>query len=565
MSHLPKKEILELVLNEAVGSTSFLTLYPGFQYFQKEIRGHRGLIAYIPSTTAWVGASDPVCSDPSILEELIFAFFAEAEKHGKTAMILPVAKNTAEIVRNKKLLAIQVGCDPWFNLRVASAKLPSVKQLLAKGAIVQSFDPAKIESREYVEIEEVAKSWLESKNMLPLGFLNQMAPWVHLQYKKYFRVIYNGHQIGYLVAVPTRKNKAWYLVDIVRLPNAPAGTTELLIMEAMKELYAIGAEEVSLGLCPLYLPDEEEKKNLPRAYKIIDFCFNKMDSFYSFKSLFQYKEKFNPTEWQPMYLVASKPSLSLLALFSLFRVMLPHSLPKILWSSLMGFFAKFHFKKIFSKSLTNQIVLRGMPQSLLEFLFRIKVTLTLIIINILFFSVANKNGGNLNIQFIESYAYQWNHFIANGVSLKSLQMLVIPSLLHWNLGHLSTNIAFLVLFVTTLELLAGSAIVSVGYFFGVILSNPLTTIAMAPILYLFSPQAMMDFTQILDVGSSLGIFACIGILGYLVKYSKTFIALVSTGVLIVAYFQQDLLSLNHLTAIVIGLALARYFIPKEYA
>jgi len=316
-------------------------------------------------------------------------------------------------------------------------------------------------------------------------------------------------------------------------------------------------------MSPLVCLDQEEKKKHPRAYQFLDFTFKHLNLFYNFRSLYQYKVKFNPDAWEPNYLIASTRSLGPMAYYSLFRVLLPHGITSIIYSSILGILRRFDPNFILSKLSSNKIVLRGVPQSFFEFLFRIKTTLVLITTDILFYSVANDSSGHLHHRFINEYAYRWSRVLEHGLSIESFQMLIIPSLLHWNFTHLFTNLIFLTLFVGLLEMLAGSTLVSVAYLCGILFSNPITSIVITPILYLFSPQSAAHFMDVLDVGSSLGIFSCIGVLAYLLRYTKTFLIIITICVGVISYYENDLLSLNHLTAIAIGLGLARFFIPKE--
>jgi hypothetical protein len=49
-----------------INSTSFQTLYPGYRYFMIVIEGETGIIAYVDTPTAWIGASEPVVSKENL-------------------------------------------------------------------------------------------------------------------------------------------------------------------------------------------------------------------------------------------------------------------------------------------------------------------------------------------------------------------------------------------------------------------------------------------------------------------------------------------------------------------
>ncbi len=563
MNNLASQNLAEFISNEGTCSTSMLTLYPGYQYFEINIRGFRGAIAYVDTQSVWVGAGDPVLSHPGILEEFISEFFEEAKKNRKVAYILPASKAISDLARKRDLLSFQIGSEPWFKLGGIHPNLAQARQLLKKGATVKAFDPEKLEAREHIEIEEITRGWLKSRKMPALGFLNRLEPWIGLEFKRYFHVIYNGLQVGYLAAVPIKSKRAWYLVDLIRAPNAPVGTTELLVVEAMRQLELEGAKEVSLGMSPFVRFSNTEDSVYPYLYKVMDFSLNRMGFIYNFKLLFEYKKKFGPSNWEPLYFVCSEKRVNPLGLFRLMRVVMPHGFMSILRAVVANSFSQIDSQVLAKRFLTHKILLRSMPSSFLEFVMRSKATLTLAVVNVLFYSVTSGDDGHLRAKLASKHAYQWTRLIEHGFSLESIKLLVIPSVLHWDLSHLFTNLIFLSVFVGLLELLAGTEVVGIAFLSGVILSNPLTSALIIPIVGLFSNETLIHFKQSQDVGSSLGIFSCMGVLAYFFRHTKAALSILVLGVLAVAYLQQDLLALNHLIAIAIGFMFIQYFLPKD--
>ena len=141
--------------------------------------------------------------------------------------------------------------------------------------------------------------------------------------------------------------------------------------------------------------------------------------------------------------------------------------------------------------------------------------------------------------------------------------MTIPALLHWNYFHLGFNLFLFLTFVLFLELLAGSTVVAAAYALGTLASNTITSIIFMPWIHWFFPDFLSKFSGDLDVGSSLGIFSCLGACIYLFKYNHIIFPLMSVLIVGAAFYQSSLQSLNHLVAISLGFLLVRYLYPKE--
>jgi lysylphosphatidylglycerol synthetase-like protein (DUF2156 family) len=92
----------------------------------------------------------------------------------------------------------------------------------------------------------------------------------------------------------------------------------------------LGVEEVSLGNAPL-ANAEQNPCLYGREEKAVKFLFDRFNRYYGYKSLFEFKKKYQPA-WQGRYL-GVRPSVNLvLAAVALVRVHLPQGLLRILWS-----------------------------------------------------------------------------------------------------------------------------------------------------------------------------------------------------------------------------------------
>jgi lysylphosphatidylglycerol synthetase-like protein (DUF2156 family) len=105
---------------------------------------------------------------------------------------------------------------------------------------------------------------------------------------------------------------------------------DFLIVESIDRFRDAGVEEVSLGNAPL-ANAEENPLLYGREEKAVKFLFERFNRFYGYKSLFEFKKKYQP-DWQGRYL-GFRPKVNLLlAAIALVRVHLPRGVLRILWS-----------------------------------------------------------------------------------------------------------------------------------------------------------------------------------------------------------------------------------------
>ena len=119
------------------------------------------------------------------------------------------------------------------------------------------------------------------------------------------------------------------------------------------------------------------------------------------------------------------------------------------------------------------------------------------------------------------------------------------------------------IFVGFLELISGSILVVSCYFFGVMISNPLTSLAVDGFLHVFPIMPFANFSQKIDVGCSLGVFSCLGALCHFMRKSGRLIALLALGIIAYAGIVSDLLILNHIFAMLVGVVIAMKQYPKK--
>jgi lysylphosphatidylglycerol synthetase-like protein (DUF2156 family) len=86
-----------------------------------------------------------------------------------------------------------------------------------------------------------------------------------------------------------------------RIPDAPPGVMELVLVRALERFRLAGAQVVSLGLVAL---NDTRQEMVSGQRQLMSAVANRLHLLEGRESLFKFKQKFNPC-WQSRYLVTS--------------------------------------------------------------------------------------------------------------------------------------------------------------------------------------------------------------------------------------------------------------------
>ncbi len=293
--NISAQRALRLLKKYGSGATSFQILKSIFQYYFTR----KGCIGYVDTGNAWVAAGNPI-SSPGEQEEAALDFFRKAKKQKHRALFFATTDFTKDSSLLKKIpigenvflsaqsWEISIRHDKNFKeqIRRAMAKKICVKQLQTKDL---RSDQAKIRRN----CEELFRIWLSSKVMDTLDFMAAFEPFSYPEESRFFLATQNNELAGFLVAIPIYGRNGWFIEHIVRHPDAPNGTAELMIHTAIQTFKKDGYDYVSLGLTPLY-------KNVPLQFRILRLMLKK---FYNFQGLRAFKEKLPSAQFEPVYII----------------------------------------------------------------------------------------------------------------------------------------------------------------------------------------------------------------------------------------------------------------------
>jgi len=274
----------------------------------------QGAVSYNEFGKVWLVTGDPLASAENIAD-VADSFLQASRAHGRVVGFMPATQRFARLSRRVGLRAIKVGAAPYFDLATwaprgdrAKKARAGVNQARRSGVRVAIVD--KIDEKLISESSCLCKSWLSTRrSALKFGWLFSVDLFQHKERKKYFTARdATGKLVGFLAASPIPARDGWYLEDVLRRPDAPNGTTDLLVVEVLELLRRDGAKLATLGTAPMAKegsidPDVESSLLLSTLVRIVAACFS---IFYNFDGVRRFKAKFAPSWWENEYILLSQ-------------------------------------------------------------------------------------------------------------------------------------------------------------------------------------------------------------------------------------------------------------------
>lgn len=325
--------VLGLLRRFGWNATSFQVLEAGFSYWSS---GEDDAVAYVDTGRAWVVAGAPIAA-PERLGEVAQAFVQVARRRGRRVVFFATEQR---FVQSEGIESLLIGEQPVWDPRNWGRTLertPSLREQLrrarAKQVRVSAVAEADIASPGAPlrrSIERVIASWVGVKPMPPMGFLVRVDVFEHVRERRLF-VARRGERpdaevVGFAAVIPVYARNGWFIEDLIRSPDAPNGTSELLVDAAMTAAARAGSPYLTLGLSPLAGP-VGASLTLARKYG---------SSLYDFGGLRSFKAKLRPEEWAPIHLSYPAEGSALLAIYDSLaafaqRGLLRYGVETVLW------------------------------------------------------------------------------------------------------------------------------------------------------------------------------------------------------------------------------------------
>lgn len=255
---------------------------------------HDGVVAYARLRRAWVAAGEPV-SPLDVVVPVAEEFVALARAHGaRPSFFATEGRLAASPVLQRLLIGEQPVWNPqhWADHVASHRSLrEQLRRARAKGVAIVADTPS-ADGPDARAVHELLSRWRASRSMAAMHFLvtvdltsggsarRQLAAWQH------------GTLVGLLSMVPVPERQGWLFEHLLRDPDAPNGTLELLVDHAMRTIATEGATWATLGLAPLHGAVHPWFERLRRWSTPL----------FNFEGLAAFKRKLRPDAWEPIYL-----------------------------------------------------------------------------------------------------------------------------------------------------------------------------------------------------------------------------------------------------------------------
>jgi len=333
----PTGELLRLQTLHGYNAHSLVSITPGARLWRTpEIDG---AIIYTEFGRVWLAAGDPLASAEEA-GELARLFVLAAKRRGRVAAFVPATERFAREAAGLGLGALKVGAAPYFDLKTWAPRGDRAKHMRAgvnrarrEGIRVESVEEPDETLRR--ETESLCRLWLDTRRTATsFGWLFLLDPFQHAGHKRFFTARdAGGALVGFLAASPIPSRGGWYLEDVLRAPEAPQGTADLLVVEALTRLAASGARLATLGTSPLAREGASvvPAGDFPRVEKTLRAVASRLGAFYNFEGLRRFKSKFAPTYWESEYVLAPRGrTIPPRVAYAVVRAIAPGGLPQLL-------------------------------------------------------------------------------------------------------------------------------------------------------------------------------------------------------------------------------------------
>ena len=303
-----RQRALALLRRHGWNATSFQILEPGFLYW---FDGDDACVAYLDTGQAWVAAGAPIAG-PDRAPEVALRFVAAAATHRRRACLFGTEDRFAAAAPFAAMrIGEQADWDPaaWDEtLRGTRSLREQIRRARAKGVTVRAFDPhlfAEPSGEPRTSVDRLIARWEAARPMPPMGFLVQMHLHTELAERRFFAATQGDELVGFLSMVPVFARRGWFVEDLIRLPEAPNGTAELLVDAAMRTAAAEGSRYLTLGLAPLAGAVGPWLRALRRTGSPL----------YDFRGVHAFKAKLRPRGWAPIFISYPRGQLGIATVY----------------------------------------------------------------------------------------------------------------------------------------------------------------------------------------------------------------------------------------------------------
>lgn len=305
------------------GATSDAVLDPAIEYFH--FPGINGFIGYRREFNCAVVFGDPVCADSEKLL-LAEAFDLFARETGSRIVYVGASHSFAEKVMGRlcgaliefgEELIFDPSCDPRKRTGPnGSLVRRKVKRAVREGVSIDEY----LENDLQLEraIEEIGAIWLSARRGFQIHISN-----VHLfddrQGKRWFYAKQGEKIIGTISLNRLQAQEGWLINHLMVIPDAPNGTSELLLTSVLEILDREGCRYATVGMIAAKQLGRIEGLS-PLSNRFARFAFAFARKIFDLGGLNTFWKKFHP-DTQPSLLLFSSRKVGIREMMGISRAM----------------------------------------------------------------------------------------------------------------------------------------------------------------------------------------------------------------------------------------------------
>lgn len=304
------------------GPASNVLLDPRSECFEEA--GIRGAIAFRRFGRCAVALGDPVSPSADAIE-LSEAFRSYCADNGWYSIHAVIGSDMAAHFRRLNLGLIEFGVEQILRLEPTggSSYIRDLRKKLKRarqaGVDIVEYRPGyQPDAASEAAMTNLAKDWLANRRG-PQTYWATIDLFRARGITRWFCGMVGGKLVGVLSLLELRNREGYLIEHILWHPDAPVGTSELLITRATEALAAEGCHSASFGPAPAHELGEVSgfsSSTQTLAHWIYRHCCR----IFTLDSKVLYRQKFRPSATEPLYLAFDPPRLRLDTLQALGRV-----------------------------------------------------------------------------------------------------------------------------------------------------------------------------------------------------------------------------------------------------
>jgi len=256
-----------------------------------------------------LAASDPIGPNEDI-GPTIDAFRALCDENDWTPAFYQVHETNLPLYRDADLDVLKIGEEALLDLRTFHTRGQARKDLRTatnragrEGWQFLFFDRPVADEALVAQLQAISETWIADKFGGEMGFTMGGTP-ITGGHETLMSAVTDaqGQLLAFVTWAPMYAARGWVVDFMRRASDAPNGAMEYAITETLNRLQARGDQVVSLGLAPLANAEADASEAILSLEKGIELIYNRFNTAYGWKSLHDFKKKFDP-RWESRYLI----------------------------------------------------------------------------------------------------------------------------------------------------------------------------------------------------------------------------------------------------------------------